>query len=141
MKKDRKDTVLVVGCGRFGSTVANRLSEKNNNVTIIDIDQSNFRKLSPSYGGLTKEGDGGDIDVLESVDIEKTDIVIVATDDDDTNIMVGAIVKDIYKVDEVVVRLFDPSKDVCLSRSGVKVIYPAVLSYNEFERLAYGEEE
>lgn len=139
MKKDKRNTAIIVGCGRFGSTVANRMSEQNNNVIIIDIDQSNFRKLSHSYGGLTKEGDGTDIDILESVNIQNADVLIAATNDDDTNIMVGEIAKRIYKVDEVVVRVFDPSKDICLKNAGVKIIYPAILSFNEFEKLVYGE--
>ena len=139
MRRDKQDKVIVIGCGRFGSTVANRMSEQNNSVTIIDIDPSSFRKLSHSYGGLMKEGDGGDIDILEAVNIRKSNVVIVATDDDDTNIMIGEISKNIFKVDEVVVRIFDPSKDICLKNAGIKIIYPAILSFNEFERLVYEE--
>ena len=44
--------ILIIGCGRLGASIANSLSNRNMNVTIIDSNKDSFRKLSPSFGGL-----------------------------------------------------------------------------------------
>ena len=83
MNYKEKRSIIVVGCGRLGSTIASLLSERNLNVIVLDIDQSNFRKLAASYGGLTKEGDGTDIDMLERVGIKEAGVLVATTNDDE----------------------------------------------------------
>lgn len=140
MIRDKNGSIIVVGCGRLGSTIASMLSEKNLNVTVLDIDQSNFRKLSASYGGLIKEGDGTDIDMLERVGIKNAAVLIATTNNDDVNIMIGQIAKVIYKVDEVITRIYDNSKKITCKNMDIKTISPTELSVNEFRRILFHEE-
>ena len=139
MNYKEKRSIIVVGCGRLGSTIASLLSERNLNVIVLDIDQSNFRKLAASYGGLTKEGDGTDIDMLERVGIREAGVLVATTNDDDVNIMIAQIAKEIYHVDEVITRIYDASKDITCSRMGIHVISPTNLSVNEFRRVLFQE--
>ncbi len=139
-KKNKKDNIIVIGCGRLGSTIAGNLSDINKNLMIVDMDQSSFRKLSSSYGGLTKEGDGTDIDLLESIGIAKTDIVIASTDEDDINILISQIAKVIYKVPDVITRIYDTSKAITCEDFGIHVISPTTLSIKEFQKKIFGEE-
>lgn len=44
--------ILIIGCGRLGASIANALSNRNKNVTIVDVNKDSFRKLSPSFSGL-----------------------------------------------------------------------------------------
>lgn len=141
MAKNKKENIIVIGCGRLGSTIAGNLSEKNLNLMIVDIDQSSFRKLSASYGGLSKEGDGTDIDLLESIDIKEADIVITSTEEDDTNILIAQIAKVIYNVPDVIARIYDTSKVGICENYGINVISPTALSISEFQRVIFGEEE
>ncbi len=55
-KKTVENYTIVIGCGRLGVTLANTLSDKGGNVTIIDKNNDAFRKLSPSFGGLSLTG-------------------------------------------------------------------------------------
>ena len=139
MNYKEKRSIIVVGCGRLGSTIASLLSERNLNVIVLDIDQSNFRKLAASYGGLTKEGDGTDIDMLERVGIREAGVLVATTNDDDVNIMIAQIAKEIFHVDEVITRIYDASKDITCNRMGIHVISPTRLSVDEFRRVLFQE--
>ena len=139
MNYKEKSSIIVVGCGRLGSTIASLLSERNLNVIVLDIDQGNFRKLAASYGGLTKEGDGTDIDMLERVGIKEAAVLVATTNDDDVNIMIAQIAKEIFHVDEVITRIYDASKDVTCNRMGIHVISPTRLSVDEFRRVLFKE--
>ncbi|OYP11715.1 potassium transporter TrkA, partial [Lachnotalea glycerini] len=74
--------ILIIGCGRLGASIANALSNRNRNVTIVDINKDSFRKLSPSFSGLSMEGDATDIKVLKEAEIIKADVLIAVTDND-----------------------------------------------------------
>ena len=139
-KRKTQQNVLIVGCGRLGSSLANILSEQNKNVTIIDIDVNAFRKLSSSHGGLSLEGDGSDIDHLMYAGANQADVLIAATDDDDTNIMIGQIARQVFGIKIVLVRLYDTSKQVAYENLGIISICPANLSIDEIKRHVMPEE-
>lgn len=141
MRINKKNNIIVIGCGRLGSTIAGNLSEKNKNLMIVDMDQSSFRKLSASYGGLTKEGDGTDIDLLESINIADADILIASTDEDDVNILIAQIAKVIYKVPDVIARIYDTSKAITCEDFGIHVISPTALSIKAFQKMIFNEED
>jgi len=132
---DKKKNIIIVGCGRFGSAIAAMLSERNRNVTVIDINQNAFRKLPSSYGGFTIEADGSDIDALTRVRASKADLIVASTGDDNLNIMVAQIAKQIFGVKQVVARLQDPSKQAAFNDLDIEAIYPALLCVREFERI------
>lgn len=109
-------------------------------VVIIDVLEDAFDKLSPSYTGFTVGADACDIRALENADIKKTGAVLVATGDDNINIMVSQIAKVIYAVPTVVTRLYDTKKEVLLKDSGISVIYPAKLEIEAFREI-FGMED
>lgn len=127
MKKKDKDYTIIIGCGRLGSTIANTLSDKKKNVMVVDGDEDSLRKLSLSFAGQTYIGDASDYSVLEEVNIEKANVVIVVTHSDNLNIMLAQIVKEIYGVDRVIGRLYDPERDIVYKELGIETIYPAYL--------------
>ncbi|WP_297991835.1 TrkA family potassium uptake protein [uncultured Clostridium sp.] len=127
--------VLIIGCGRLGASIANTFSDKNMSVTIIDIQKDSFRKLSPSFLGLLMEGDGMDMDILEEANIRKADVVIVVTDNDNINILVSQIAKNIFEVEEVIIRLYDHEKECVCRDSNINTIFPALLSSSEVDKI------
>lgn len=127
--------VLIIGCGRLGASIANTFSDKNMSVTIIDIQKDSFRKLSPSFLGLLIEGDGMDMDILEEANIRKADVVIVVTDNDNINILVSQIAKNIFEVEEVIIRLYDHEKECVCRDSNINTIFPALLSSSEVDKI------
>lgn len=127
--------VLIIGCGRLGASIANTFSDKNMSVTIIDIQKDSFRKLSPSFLGLLMEGDGMDMDILEEANIRKADVVMVVTDNDNINILVSQIAKNIFEVEEVIIRLYDHEKECVCRDSNINTIFPALLSSSEVDKI------
>ncbi len=133
MKK--KNYIIIAGCSRFGANIASILSDKGEDVVILDINKNNFRKLSKNFGGFKIEGDATDIDVLINSGIEKAKILVAATDDDNVNIMISQIAKQIFSIDKVVSRLYDTEKEIAYNDFGINIIYPAKLTINEFEKV------
>lgn len=127
--------VVIIGCGRLGSGIANTLSNKNKYVTVIDNNKDSFRKLSPSFGGLTLEGNGMDIEVLKESGANKANVLIASTDNDNVNILIAQIAKEVFNVKEVIARLYDPEKECVYKEYHIHSIFPALLSKNEAERI------
>ncbi len=101
---------VIVGCGRVGSLVATILSEKGHNVVMVDAEESRFKKLGSQFTGQTVTGDGTDINTLKEAGINKADVLILATNDDNSNLMSAQIAKKIFGVKRVFVRMKDPNK-------------------------------
>lgn len=126
---------LIIGCGRLGASIANSLSNKNRNVTIIDINKESFRKLSPSFGGLALDGDATNIDILMQAQIKESNTVLTVTDNDNTNIMIAQMAKEIFSVEKVIARLYDPDRECVYKEFNIDTILPATLSINEVNKV------
>lgn len=141
--RKREDYIIIIGCGRLGATLANALSDNNGNVLIMDAESSSFRRLASNFGGLSVVGNGMDLDDLRDAEIQKASAVIAVTDHDNTNIMVAEIARDLFHVDKVIARLYDPERESVYQELGIDTICPAVLSAKEVDRFleSTGEEE
>lgn len=135
MLQHKKD-VIICGCGRFGSSIASALSNHKYNVKIIDLCEASFFKLQEDFSGFELLGDASDLEVLEDAGIQRCDMVLATTDNDNVNAMIAQIAAFIYHVKEVYIRLNDPAKETLLEDSSIHAIYPARLSIQEFERLS-----
>jgi len=131
----KRDKILVIGLGRFGSGIAVRLSLSGEDVIAIDKDDDSFRKLADTYSGYQLVGDVLDVDILENAGIRQAKTVIATTDDDNVNIMVAEIASRIYGVQEVFLRLVDQDKAVLIESQNVHPIFPYLLSMAEFDRI------
>jgi trk system potassium uptake protein TrkA len=129
------DYTIIVGCGRLGASLANTLSNKGENVLVIDKTNDSFRRLAASYGGLTVIGCGTEFDKLLEAQIDRASAVISVTNDDNTNIMVALIVREIFNVKKVIARLHDPECEIVYQELGIETICPAVLSAKEIDKL------
>ncbi len=134
-KGKKSDYTIIVGCGRLGGSLANELSDSGADVLMLDKSDSSFRKLSSSYGGLTLVGDATDVSTLKEAGIERAKVIVSVTNDDNTNIMVAQIAKELYHVPHVVCRLYDPERACVYHEFGINTICPAVISANEISRL------
>lgn len=135
----KKDAyTIIVGCGRLGANLANTLSDEGENVLIMDENKYSFRRLSPNFGGLSIVGSGTDLDKLREAQIEKATAVIAVTNDDNANIMVAQIAREMFNVEHVIARLYDPECEIVYQELGINTICPAVLSAKEIDKLLAG---
>lgn len=123
--------ILVIGCGRSGSLMANLLSKREENVVVIDNDKDAFNNLRTEFTGFTIEGDATEIEVLKKAKIEQADIVFVATNSDNDNAMIAQIASEIYGK-KTLVRLLDPDKEIIYDGLDIITICPTDLLAKEF---------
>jgi trk system potassium uptake protein TrkA len=100
--------VIIVGCGRLGIELAERLLEKKFDLSIIDSVRAAFNSLPSDFQGQTVEGEALNQDVLVRAGIEKADALAAVTNSDPLNAIVAHIAKTVYHVPHVVVRNYDP---------------------------------
>ncbi len=84
---------IVIGCGRVGSSVAHELRSEGWDVVAIDEKEEALSRLGESWDGGFVVGHGMDSSVLRRAGIEDADAVVVSTDGDNTNIVVGQVVQ------------------------------------------------
>ncbi|MEY8355108.1 TrkA family potassium uptake protein [Lachnospiraceae bacterium 54-53] len=114
--------MIIVGCGRNGSGLAQALSKMGHDVTVIDSNGAAFKELGPSFRGETIEGIGFDRDVLQKARIERTDALAAFTSSDESNAVIARITREIYHVPKVVARLYDREKAEIYRRLGVQTL-------------------
>lgn len=132
--KQSEEYTIIVGCGRLGADLANTLSDAGRNVLILDLDHDAFRRLSSGFGGLSVEGNGMDFDTLQQADVANASAVVAVTDHDNTNIMVAQIARDVFHVEHVIARLYDPERKCVYQEFDIDTICPAVLSAKEVDK-------
>lgn len=133
MKKTTTYTIII-GCGRLGANLANTLSSDGENVLIMDANESAFKCLDANFGGLSVAGNGTDLDKLREAEIEKATSVVAVTNDDNTNIMIAQIARDLFGVRRVIARLYDPQRESVYQELGIATICPSILSIKEIEK-------
>ena len=115
---------VVIGCGRVGSSVARGLAADGWDVTVVDEDEDALGRLGPAWRGGFVVGHGMDVTVLERADVGEADAAVVATNGDNTNIVIGQVLQQRYGVDTVVVRILDPARAKLYSDRGMSIVCP-----------------
>lgn len=100
--------VIILGCGRVGSTFARMMYRDGHNVTVIDLLSESFRRLGSRFKGQRVIGNGLDQDVLVRAGIKNCDIFVSVTQGDNRNIMAAQIAKVVFEVPTVITRINDP---------------------------------
>ena len=114
--------VVVVGCGRVGSGLAQAVEAAGHSVAIIDRKESAFRRLAADFAGKRIVGVGFDRDRLEEAGIQDAIAVASVTNGDNSNIMIARVAKETYQVERVVARIYDPRRAAIYERLGIPTI-------------------
>lgn len=122
--------IVIIGCGRFGSTVAKELSKENHDVVVIDRDEENLKRLGTdgSFNGQRIRGVEFDTGVLMEAGIDNADIFLALTPDDNKNIMAVEIAKKIYGVKRVISRVSNLSMESIYKDLSIDIINPVNVS-------------
>lgn len=115
---------VVVGCGRVGAAIALQLAGEGWDVTCIDEKEEALVRLGGGWRGGFVVGHGMDVEVLHAAGIEDTDAAVVATDGDNTNIVIGQVLQKRYGIECVVVRVLDPLRADFYAKRGLRTVCP-----------------
>jgi len=114
--------VVIVGCGRVGSTLALELITSGHTVAVIDRKPDAFKRLGENFSGLTIAGIGFDRDVLLEAGIEKAQAVAAVTNGDNSNILIARVAREKFGIEKVVARIYDPKRAEIYERLGVATV-------------------
>ena len=122
---------VVIGCGRVGSSVAKGLAADGWDVTVVDEDEDALSRLGAAWRGGFVVGHGMDVTVLERAGVSEADAAVVATDGDNTNIVIGQVLTLRYGIETVVVRVLDPARAKLYSDRGMRIVCPTQTAISE----------
>ena len=119
---------VVIGCGRVGSAVAKRLAADGWDVTAVDESDDALVRLGTHWAGGFIVGHGMDTSVLEQAGVAEADAAIVSTDGDNTNLVIGQVLRKRYGIKTVVVRVLDPARAAFYADRGLDTVCPTQIA-------------
>jgi len=114
--------VVIMGCGRVGSTLARSLEDRNHTVSVIDVEPDSFRRLGPDFNGDKVTGVGFDQGVLEKAGIRRADAFAAVSSGDNSNIIAARVARETFGIDQVVARIYDPGRAEVYQRLGITTV-------------------
>lgn len=114
--------VVIMGCGRVGSTLAGILESRRHTVAVIDQDANAFRRLAPDFSGETVAGMGFDRDVLVQAGVEHADAFAAVSSGDNSNIISARVARETFGVPRVVARIYDAKRAEVYERLGIPTV-------------------
>jgi trk system potassium uptake protein TrkA len=119
--------VVIVGCGRVGAGLAERLLRLDHSVAVIDTDRAAFRRLD-GLAAERIEGVGYDRATLRRAGVERATAVAAVTNGDNSNIVVARAAREGFGVRRVFARIFDVRRAAVYERLGIPTVASARLT-------------
>lgn len=127
--------ILIVGCGRVGGGLANALYREGHDISVVDPSPDSFSRLEDGFTGFRLAGVPIDLTTLRRAGIEECDLVAAVTGDDNTNLMVSQIAKEIFKVPKVLTRLYDPVRQDIYQQEGLHTVCPTGITVDLIQQI------
>ena len=114
--------IVVVGCGRVGTSLAIALDLEGHDVAVLDKDPNAFHRLPATWGGKKLIGFGFDRDLLNEAGAREADALAAVTSGDNSNILTARIARETYNIPNVVARIYDPRRAEIYQRLGIPTV-------------------
>jgi trk system potassium uptake protein TrkA len=114
--------IVIMGCGRVGSTLAHILEDRGTTVAVVDRDPEAFRRLRPAFKGERVTGIGFDREVLSRAGIERADGFAAVSSGDNSNIIAARVARETFGVRQVAARIYDPRRAEVYERLGIPTV-------------------
>jgi trk system potassium uptake protein TrkA len=131
--------IVIMGCGRVGSSLAHSLVRLEHSVAIIDQDPLAFRRLGENFGAKQITGVGFDRDTLIAADIEHSDAFAAVSSGDNSNIIAARVARETFGVHRVVARIYDPKRAEVYERLGIPTVATVPWTANRLLKSVLGE--
>jgi len=114
--------IVIMGCGRVGSSIAHTLEDQGHSVAVIDQDPEAFRKLRSGFKGTKVTGVGFDRDVMSEAGIERAEAFAAVSSGDNSNVIAARVARESFGVRRVVARIYDPRRAEVYQRLGIPTV-------------------
>ena len=119
--------IVIVGCGRVGSTLARQLDREGHQVSVVDISMAAFNRLGDDFGGNMVPGNGLDEETLQRAGIEGADAFASVTNGDNRNLMAAQMARVIFNVPRVMTRVYDPIRAEVFRELGIETLCSTII--------------
>src|SRR5947208_8560801 len=124
--------VIVVGAGKVGLNLGRELRAKGHEVTLIESDPTRFAAVEEEFEHQAQYGDGSELWVMERAGVERAEMLIAVTGDDEDNMLICQVAREKYGVERIISRCNNPRNLQHFELLGVK---PAVSATDLILRL------
>ena len=126
--------VVIMGCGRVGSSLAHALERLDHTVAVIDKEERAFRRLGADFHGTYLVGNGFDRDVLVKAGIERAGAFAAVSNGDNSNIISARVARETFGIDNVVARIYDEKRAAVYERLGIPTVATVPWTTDRFLR-------
>jgi trk/ktr system potassium uptake protein len=133
--------VIIAGGGKVGWNLARELIAKDHEVTLVEGDRGRYLTVEQELEHAIQYGDATELWVLERAGIQRADLVIAVTGDDEDNLLICQIAKDKYLCDRIIARVNNPRNRQYFELLGIQPVVSAtdlILRLIEHEVPSYG---
>jgi trk system potassium uptake protein TrkA len=131
--------VVIMGCGRVGSSLAHQLEARDHSVAIIDMNPTAFRRLGEHFRGTTVTGLGFDRDTLLAAKVERADAFAAVSSGDNSNIIAARVARETFGVQKVVARIYDAKRAEVYERLGIPTVATVPWTANRLLKAVLGD--
>jgi trk system potassium uptake protein TrkA len=114
--------IVIMGCGRVGSALAQTLEQQGHTVAVVDQDPTAFRRLGSGFSGSRVTGVGFDRDTLREAGIEEAGAFAAVSSGDNSNILAARVAREMFGVENVAARIYDPRRAEVYQRLGIPTV-------------------
>ena len=114
--------VVIMGCGRVGSSLAGNLDSMGHSVAVVDHEAVAFRRLPPEFRGRTITGVGFDREVLTEAGVAEASAFAAVSSGDNSNILAARVARETFGIENVVARIYDPKRAEVYQRLGIPTV-------------------
>jgi trk system potassium uptake protein TrkA len=119
--------IIIVGAGKVGFFLAKRLVAGKHTVSIIEKDKSLCEEIAKEIEALIINGDGCDPEILEEAGIKRANVVAAVTGDDEDNLIICQLSKELFNIGRTVGRVNNPDNERTYAELGVDVPVDATM--------------
>jgi len=113
--------IVIVGAGRIGFNLAQKLIQDKHAVTVIEKDKARCEGISQNMNAMVINGDGCEPRYLEDAKVDRADVVAAVTADDEDNLIICQLAKEVFSVRRTVARVNNPRNEHIFTELGVDV--------------------
>ena len=132
---------VIAGAGKVGWNLARELISKRHEVTVIESDRSRYLTVEQELEHAIQYGDATELWVLERAGINRADLTIAVTGDDEDNLLICQLAKEKYLCERIIARVNNPRNREYFELLGIQPAVSAtdlILRLIEHEVPSYG---
>lgn len=117
--------IIIVGCGKVGTTLAEQLNQENHNITLIDKNAKRLKDVANACDALGIHGNGASFSTLQEAGVETADLLIAVTDSDEQNLLCCVVAKqagNCHTVARVRNPIYDKERDFLRKELGLSML-------------------